>query len=126
MPYRTFEDSAGTEWQVWDIVPRLSERRVGSSVDRRAEVRPIAFADRRREQRRVPQAPVARARLRGTYAQGWLCFESDAEKRRLSPIPDDWTVCDEDRLEEYARHGERVATSQNYWYGPDGSLAEAG
>lgn len=126
MPYRTFEDSAGTEWQVWDIVPRLSERRGGSAVDRRVEIRPISFADRRREQRRVPQAPVARARLRGTYAQGWLCFESDVEKRRLSPIPDDWTVCDDDRLEEYSRDAEHVGTTQRYWYGGDEPFAEAG
>ena len=126
MPYRTFQDSAGTDWQVWDIVPRLSERRIVSSVDRRVELKAIPFADRRREQRRVPQAPVARARLRGTYAQGWLCFESDAEKRRLSPIPDDWTVCDEDRLEEYALSGERVVTSQTYWYGGEEPFAEAG
>ena len=126
MPYRTFEDSAGTEWQVWDIVPRLSERRSASPVDRRIRVIPISFADRRREQRRVPQTPVARARLRGTYAQGWLCFESDIEKRRLSPIPDDWTTCDEDRLEEYAGHAEHVATSNTYWHGGDQRLAEAG
>lgn len=126
MPYRTFVDSVGTEWQVWDIVPRLSERRIGTTLDRRVEIKPISFADRRREQRRVPQAHVARARLRGTYAQGWLCFENDDEKRRLSPIPDDWTVCDDDRLEEYARTGERVAASQTYYYGGDEPVAEAG
>ena len=126
MPYRTFEDSAGAEWRVWDIVPRLSERRVGKPVERRMEIKPISFADRRREQRRLPQAPVARARLRGTYAQGWLCFESDYEKRRLSPIPDDWTTCDDDRLEEYARNGERVVTSQPFYYGGDEPFAEAG
>ena len=125
MPYRTFTDSTGIEWQVWDIVPRLSERRTSASVDRRVEIKPIDFADRRREQRRVPQAPIARARLRGTYAQGWLCFESDHEKRRLSPIPDDWSTCPEERLEQYAGHGERVAI-QNYWYGDEEPLAEAG
>ncbi|MGH7637153.1 MAG: hypothetical protein ACREOK_05835 [Gemmatimonadaceae bacterium] len=126
MPYRTFEDSAGAEWRVWDIVPRLSERRVGTASDRRVEIKAISFADRRREQRRTPQAPVARARLRGTYAQGWLCFENDYEKRRLSPIPDDWTTCDDDRLEEYARTGERVVTSQPFYYRGDEPFAEAG
>lgn len=126
MPYRTFEDSVGTEWQVWDIVPRLSERRAGASFDRRVEMRPISFADRRREQRRVTQTVVARARLRGSYAQGWLCFESDFEKRRLSPIPDDWTTCDEERLENYARNAERVATNHTYWYGGDEGVAQAG
>jgi len=126
MPYRTFQDSAGTEWQVWDIVPRHSERRTSSSMDRRVAIRPISFADRRREQRRVPQAPVARARLRGTYAQGWLCFENDGEKRRLSPIPEDWTTCSDGRLEEYSRDGERVTTSHTYWSGGEEPFAEAG
>lgn len=124
MPYRTFTDSAGTEWQVWDIVPRLRERRSAPVPDRRVEIVPISFADRRREERRVGQAP--RATLRGAYAQGWLCFESDKEKRRLSPIPTDWTTCDDDRLEEYAIHGERVpGTRQSFWFG-DESMAEAG
>jgi hypothetical protein len=126
MPYRTFVDSGGSEWQVWDIVPRLSERRAAASVDRRVATTPIAFADRRREQRRIPQAPVARARLRGSYAQGWLCFENDSEKRRLSPIPEDWITCGEDRLEDYSRRGERVVSSQVYWSGGDEPFAEAG
>jgi hypothetical protein len=34
--------------------------------------------------------PSAHLQLRGTFQQGWLCFDSGAEKRRLSPIPDDW------------------------------------
>jgi len=104
MPYRTFVDSTGTEWQVWDIVPRLSERRSGEDSDRRHELKPIRFADRREEDRRLTQ--TRRAVLRGTYAYGWLCFDSAREKRRLSPIPYDWTTCSEDKLELYARRGE--------------------
>ena len=124
MPYRTFTDSAGTEWQVWDIVPRLRERRSAPVPDRRVEIVPISFADRRREERRVGQSP--RATLRGAYAQGWLCFESDREKRRLSPIPGDWTTCGDERLEEYAHDGDRVpGTRPGHWYG-DQSMAEAG
>jgi hypothetical protein len=30
------------------------------------------------------------ASLKGTFQQGWLTFDSGTEKRRLSPIPDDW------------------------------------
>ena len=124
MPYRTFVDSVGSEWQVWDIVPRLTERRVGGPPDRRVESKPIPFADRRHTGRRLTQ--VRRAVLRGTYAQGWLCFENDREKRRLSPIPDNWTTCSDELLEVYARHAERVATPpRNYDLGGD-ALAEAG
>jgi hypothetical protein len=110
LPYRTFNDSAGAEWQVWDIVPRMHERRDVEKLDRRIEVIPIPFADRRAApEPRRGRGSVRRGYLRGTYAHGWLCFESRQEKRRLSPIPTDWTTCSDEELEVYAHRGERVA-----------------
>ena len=105
MPYRLFEDSAGSEWQVWDVVPRLTERR-RYPPDRRVDITPIAFADRRREERRISNDH--RTVLRGTYAHGWLCFDNGQAKKRLTPIPDDWTTCDEHTLEAYLRAAESV------------------
>lgn len=105
MPYRTFDDSTGIQWQVWDIVPRLTERRLGE-LDRRSGIVPIAFADRRREERRL--ASFRRAVLRGTYAHGWLCFDNGEDKRRLSPIPQDWKECDDADLETYLEAADRV------------------
>ena len=107
MSYRLFEDSHGTEWQVWDIVPRLEERRVVAEADRRVDIKVIPFADRRRTARRFSN--VRRTLLRGSYSHGWLCFESRREKRRLSPIPDDWTTCDDATLEAHLHEGQRVA-----------------
>jgi hypothetical protein len=125
MPYRLFVDSAGTEWQVWDIVPRLSERRSGEQTDRRVEIVPIPFADRRREPRRLSE--TRRALLRGTYARGWLCLESIKEKRRLSPIPPDWTTCSDELLESYALSAERVpGTPRTFSFSDESPLAEAG
>jgi hypothetical protein len=109
MPYRTFVDSKGTDWQVWDIVPRLSERRADDVVERRLADVEIPFANRRRDARRLTDS--RRAVLRGTYAQGWLCFDSGREKRRLSPIPQDWLTCSPEVLERYFRNGERVTGS---------------
>lgn len=106
MSYRLFEDSKGTEWQVWDIVPRLEERRSAASTDRRVEIQVIPFADRRMSSRRI--ANTRRALLRGSFASGWLCFESRNEKRRLSPIPGDWTTCNDETLEAYMLEGKRV------------------
>jgi hypothetical protein len=104
-----YNDSTGTEWQVWDIVPRIHERRNVETADRRVEIIPIAFADRRRvENARRSKSGIRRGYLRGSFAHGWLCFESQHEKRRLSPIPNDWTSCDDDRLEAYSRSAERV------------------
>ena len=109
MPYRTFQDSAGGEWQVWDVVPRLTERRLDQS-DRRVDITPIAFADRRREERRLSNSH--RAVLRGAYAHGWLCFDNGEAKKRLSPIPTDWTTCDDHTLEAYLRAADAVKPSR--------------
>jgi hypothetical protein len=125
VPYRLFVDSTGSEWQVWDIVPRLSERRNSEFSDRRVEVKAIPFADRRQNSRRLTQ--VRRAVLRGSYALGWLCFDNGKEKRRLSPIPGDWTTCSDELLEAYARHGQPVAGSHStFSFSDESPLAEAG
>ena len=112
MPYRTFEDSIGGEWQVWDIVPRLTERRV-LETDRRVEITPIQFADRRRAERRMSYG-VRKAILRGSFAHGWLCFDNGLDKRRLSPIPEDWTTCSEGTIEAYLRAAELVPTGRSH------------
>lgn len=98
MGYRLFKDSQGTEWQTWDVVPHLSERRV---ADRRRQTAPPAGMERRGVDRRIliGRRPVLSAGLDG----GWLCFEAQVEKRRLTPIPNDWLRCGEERLEQYLK-----------------------
>lgn len=97
MAYRMFRDSRGTEWQTWDVIPRLEERRVSS---RRSAVAPLAGSDRRaRTDRRLVHSQ--RSVLIPGLIGGWLCFEAELEKRRLSPIPSDWQHCKTERLEGY-------------------------
>ena len=55
------------------------------------------------------QAP--HSSLKGTFQQGWLCFDSGTEKRRLSPIPDDWRTVAEQDLEELAKRA-KLASSR--------------
>jgi hypothetical protein len=104
--YRVFKDSEGTEWQAWDVVPQLAERRVS---DRRATR--IAHGTERRHEpdRRVVagRRPVLSRGLDG----GWLCFEATMEKRRLTPIPSDWLVCGEEQLARYCRAAKPAARS---------------
>ena len=128
MSYRLLVDSTGAEWQVWDIVPRMHERR-RQVADRRVHVTTVPFADRRcsteSENRRRSQ--VRRALLSGRFAEGWLCFENEREKRRLTPIPRDWTVCSEALLEGYLRRAESVPRAPHYLtFADEGPLAEAG
>ena len=37
------------------------------------------------------------------FRAGWLCFESEAGKRRLSPVPDGWKSLDSPDLERMMR-----------------------
>lgn len=97
MAYRTFRDSRGTEWQTWDVVPRLEERRVAA---RRAPSAHSPAADRRMQMdRRLINSQ--RSVLTSSLTSGWLCFEAAVEKRRLSPIPADWQNCAPEHLERY-------------------------
>ena len=76
---RGFTDSSGVEWRVWEVFP--SRASIASS----------------------PQA-ISRTSLKETaYANGWLCFESAEEKRRLAPIPSGWELADARSIEALCR-----------------------
>ena len=100
MGYRTFKDSRGIEWQAWDVVPQLNDRREGER--RRETSSSIAIVDDRRGVSRERRTVVGRRPvLSAGLGSGWLCFEAQVEKRRLAPIPADWLRCDEACLERY-------------------------
>jgi hypothetical protein len=92
MAHRQFTDSAGTEWLVFDVMPRLDERRVH---DRRGSVEIAADADRREDDRRVTVGAHP-PRL----TKGWLCFERPGERRRLQPIPRNWDALNDAGLQK--------------------------
>jgi hypothetical protein len=97
MSLRTFTDSNGQQWEAYDVVPRTEERR---RYDRRSGETKIDLTDERRDTDR--RVTVGRSE-HITSKAGWLCFESHDERRRLTPIPDDWVRCDEAKLEAYCR-----------------------
>lgn len=73
---RAFTDSRGVEWRVWSVEPNMNV--MASTAD-----------------------AMSQSSLKNTaFANGWLCFESDAEKRRLAPIPEAWEFDHPVRLEE--------------------------
>ena len=65
---RVLTDSTGVEWRVWEVVP--SRAAIGQS----------------------PKTQSHTSLSATPYANGWLCFESNAEKRRLAPIPEGWEL----------------------------------
>lgn len=109
MNYRTFTDSNGRRWEVWLVLPTAAERRASERrvfADRRMASRPNdierrATLDRRRfAHRRVGVAAV--------YANGWLCFENEEEKRRMAPVPKEWETATAADLQEWCLSAKRV------------------
>ena len=79
MDKREFSDVANVTWVVWEVYPRLVERRL--LKERRALRR--GTTERRHE-------PVGRPTQPRQILSGWLAFQSPSERRRLTPFPDDW------------------------------------
>ncbi len=104
MALRTFLDSAGNEWQAFDVVPRADERR---RLDRRSpEDRRSKPEDRRDTDRRLTVG--GRSLLASGVADGWLCFERGVERRRLCPIPAGWSRCTDAQLDAYCHSARPV------------------
>ena len=80
---REFTDDDGITWRVWDVTPSLHDRLSPNA-------RKISI--------RVPS--------------GWLCFESPRERRRLTPIPDDWETIAPGTLKQMCASAEPVKQSR--------------
>jgi hypothetical protein len=107
--YRTFIDSGGKRWEVWLITPAAAERR---RVDRRVNAAPgeapEGFVDRRRTPERRKSPFRRNVAVASEYSNGWLCFESEGEKRRLAPVPEGWQEAGPDRLSTWLQAAKRV------------------
>lgn len=88
---------------------RRDRRRWG---DRRSRVRRTNDAERRRRADRRA-ARRARAMLPGGLNEGWLCFEARDEKRRLTPIPEEWPDLSFEALR--ALVGQAVLVARRQW-----------
>ena len=95
MRIRVFEDYLGRRWEVWQTNPQLAERR--EMVRRR-------LPDRRRGRRPEPSRRTVSDRRAQQGARfpgisqlegGWLCFESEGERKRLAPVPEAWERADD-------------------------------
>lgn len=98
MPARVFRDSEGVEWRVWSVIPGAKpgdERRCG--YDRRSPDPVLLYCgpERRAGEDRRARSPLVSEDLR----DGWLVFQSAAERRRLAPIPPGWERMSESGLD---------------------------
>lgn len=86
---RGFTDSTGMEWRVWEVLPATAGTQSSAEVFTRTSLQNTAFAN------------------------GWLCFESPAEKRRLAPIPAGWEFHDNALLEQIRDQATVVPARRN-------------
>lgn len=87
MPHRIYRDAQGREWSVWDIHPEEVERQLRSDAAHPTTAAAAALAARQR----MAVSP--------DLVGGWLCFERDDVKRRLTPIPTGWQHLSDEELE---------------------------
>lgn len=97
MTHRSFLDNRGRVWEVWAVRPDAYERRSGA--DRRCT--PRCTTDRRQRAERRLVVP-------NELRQGWLVFASTTERRRLAPIPPNWTALPEAELRRLAEDAVRM------------------
>ena len=86
---RSFNDPKGQQWRVWKVTPSATvyhERRASPTA---------AGGDHARG---GGQPYSGEERRKGDIQQGWLCFDSDAERRRFYPVPYGWEGFSEERL----------------------------
>ena len=104
--YRTFTDSTGVDWEVWEVVPRGLRL---DAPDRRRGERRTVRADSVRPERRYRDRRLG---LASTLGGGWLVFRSAGERRRFAPVPDGWERWPEQELERHSRLAVRMGDSR--------------
>jgi hypothetical protein len=98
MSLRPFTDSRGEHWQVWDVVPQYV---TGGGFPNAQRPAAMDCGDDANELRGA-------GGLTGEMEDGWLCFESSTEKRRLHPIPRGWEERSDEELEALCGAAEPV------------------
>jgi hypothetical protein len=68
MAVRDFVDAHGVKWRVWPVTPAALQPRTAAED------------------------------YLGDYGEGWLCFESSAERRRLALFPREWETLSDEAL----------------------------
>jgi hypothetical protein len=88
---REFKDTSGKTWRVWDVYPNIRGKSPEAGTDDTSQL----------------CAPFPNREL----SDGWLCFESGSEKRRLTPIPPEWEICGVPALEQLCARAGYISRS---------------
>ena len=98
MALRGFVGDDGQEWTVWDTRPAIPSPNVDASDADSPAAPAVDIADF--------------ARISKKREGGWLTFTAASERRRLSPIPDDWESADDATLRALLAVADRIAGAE--------------
>lgn len=88
MTHRIIHEANGDTWDVWQVDPPEWIEPPDAPAPQDA---PSSNPSSVTAGNRTPNTPLSiPAFLDPALANGWLCFESAHERRRLAPIPDGW------------------------------------
>jgi len=85
---------------VWSVAAKVNA--VRSEADRRLSLSQPAQERRNLNERREALPPAE-------WMQGWLCFQTVGEKRRLMPVPQGWEQSSVPELEELRMRAALIA-----------------
>lgn len=107
MTHRIIRDPSGQSWDVWQVEPL-----VWNDITREVEGG-VARADA--HELALPSL------IDPALANGWLCFESRGERRRLAPIPLGWERMTDSELEALCAWAAVVPRTYGNVTRPDGA-----
>jgi hypothetical protein len=96
--HRQIKDRLGKIWDVWQVYPTSTERRL---VQRRVKRQDRTDSLERRSGKERRRLSKARNPVAEEFTYGWLCFETAGEKRRLAPVPEGWDRADDETIEQW-------------------------
>ena len=97
MTHRKIKDGAGRAWDVWEVYPSAVEQRMSG------EHPAVSDSDgSAREKREV------RLRVPSALQDGWLAFQSGKDRRRLTPIPEQWVTLPDEELVRLLARADRL------------------
>jgi hypothetical protein len=105
MTHRKIKDDDGRWWDVWEVYPAAVERRMSGEFpavkqDGHPERDGRPSGERRREVRLLVPAELQ---------HGWLAFQSGTDRRRVVPVPDNWSTLNDDALVRLLEGADRVS-----------------
>ena len=94
------------------VHPSSIERR---KMERRSPVENAVFLIEQRVLGDRRSHPGSRGAVASEYSNGWLCFASNGEKRRLAPVPVNWVSAPDTQVAEWCRIAKRVLKCGPTW-----------